>query len=85
MNVVRLGRPEPFGARRLGQEAPSCERRVDGGAVCSDGTYHAPGCPGTPEALAQADSGKLQRFPAWSIAVGVAGLALTGYLIMRKA
>lgn len=32
----------------------SCEQTPDGGAVCSDGTFKAPGCPGTDQFVAGA-------------------------------
>lgn len=78
--MIAIGPAFVFGARKMGQVAP-CESRSDGGAVCADG-YYAPGCEGAKKAADLAGAGT--KLPAWSLAVGAAGLALTAYLVLRR-
>lgn len=65
----------------LGQ---TCEATPDGGAVCSDGTVHAPGCPGTAAALANAAPSGGEKSSAIPVVLGVAGAGLAAwYLFFR--
>lgn len=75
--VVRLGvaplrRPEAHRCAYLGQNA-TCETTREGGTVCSDGTYHPPGCPTLPPVRAEDAPGSGATVP---ILIGVGGLGI---------
>jgi len=55
----------------LGQGV-TCEKTPEGGTVCSDGTYHPPGCPTLPPVRAEEAGG---GFPTTAVAVGLGGAA----------
>lgn len=65
----------------LGQ-AVTCETTPEGGKVCSDGTYHPPGCAMTPGApVVQASGG----FPTVPVVVGgVAAIAAGAFLLSGR-
>lgn len=75
LGEVRLAGP------RLAQAAVTCEKTPEGGQVCSDGTYHPPGCsmaPGAP--VVQASSG----FPTVPVVAGVAAVAAGALLLAGR-
>lgn len=74
LGEVRLAGP------RL-EQAVTCEPTPEGGQVCSDGTYHPPGCsmaPGAP--VVQASSG----FPTVPVVAGVAAIAAGALLLAGR-
>src|SRR5438093_8717841 len=62
------------GFSALGQV--ECQKTPEGGTVCSDGTYHPPGCPNTPGAQGTVESSKFPIVPVAIGAVAIAGLVL---------
>lgn len=75
--AVRLGSPPPARQEEhrcayMGQ-GTTCEKTPEGGTLCSDGTYHPPGCPTLPPVRAdEAPSGGA----AVPILIGVGGLGI---------
>jgi hypothetical protein len=60
-----------------------CEATPDGGAVCADGKVHAPGCPGTAAALANAapSGGEKSDLP---VVFGVAAAGIAAYFLFFR-
>lgn len=64
--------------RYMGQGV-TCEKAADGGTLCSDGTYHKPGCPDLPPVRAEeAERG----IPTTALVVGIGGAAAVAAILL---
>lgn len=72
----------PHPGFRLGQAGVTCEDTPEGGKRCSDGTYHPPGCPVTPQAAGTVQGASPGGIPVVPLAIVGAAAAAGGYLLL---
>ena len=83
--MVRMGavsiHPEPQHRCAYMGQGTTCEKTPEGGTLCSDGTYHPPGCPTLPPVKAE-DAQSPATVPIL-VGVGVLGVAAAVFALTR--